>query len=72
MKITMDFDFPDDDHLFEMAINGSKYYNIIDDILDHLRRNLKYADLPEGTYKVYEEINGLIYDLIREYGTSIP
>jgi len=72
MKITMDYDLPDDDPEFEMAINGAKYYNVLDGVIEHLRLTIKHSEAPEQKIEVYEEIQGLIYDLLREYGASIP
>lgn len=47
MKATLTFDLTDDQHAFDCAINGKKYYDIIDEVRQQLRALEKYHDLTE-------------------------
>jgi hypothetical protein len=50
MKATLTFNLTDDQHSFDCAINGKKYYDILDEVRQHLRSLEKYQDLTEEQY----------------------
>jgi len=56
MKATLTFDLKEDQHAFDCAINGTKYYDVIDDIRQHLRSLEKYQDLTEEQYEFVGKI----------------
>jgi len=52
MKATLTFDLRDDQHAFDCAINGMKYFDMIDEVRQHLRSLEKYQDLTEDQYEL--------------------
>jgi hypothetical protein len=51
MTATLRFDLHEDQHAFDCAINGVKYFDMIYDIRQHLRSLEKYQDLTEEQYE---------------------
>ena len=66
MKATLTFDLTDDQHSFDCAINGKKYYDILDEVRQHLRSLEKYQDLTQEQYeivcKIREWMQGELFD----------
>ena len=56
MKATLRFDLREDQHAFECAINGVKYFDMIDEFRQHLRSLEKYQDLTEEQYDLVIKI----------------
>ena len=56
MKATLTFDLREDQHAFDCAINGMKYFDIVDEIRQHLRSLEKYQDLTEEQYELVGKI----------------
>jgi hypothetical protein len=56
MKATLTFDLRDDQHAFDCAINGVKYFDMIDEFRQHLRSLEKYQDLTEDQYELVGKI----------------
>ena len=52
MTATLTFDLHEDQHAFDCAINGVKYFDMIDEFRQHLRSLEKYADLTEEQYEL--------------------
>ncbi len=46
--------------------NGSAYKNIIIDFDNYLRDKLKYSELSDSEYKVYEETRSMLWNLLNE------
>ena len=56
MKAILKFELPEEDVEFKQAANGSNAYAAIWDFYNHLRKRIKYEDLPEHELAVYERI----------------
>jgi hypothetical protein len=56
MKASLTFDLQDDQHAFDCAVNGIKYFDMIDDIRQHLRSLEKYQDLTPDQYELVGKI----------------
>jgi hypothetical protein len=52
MKATLTFDLKEDQHAFDCAVNGTKYFDLIDDIRQYLRSLEKYQDLTDDQNKL--------------------
>ena len=64
MKATLEFNLPEDQAEYDMAINASKFYNIIWEMKKELRSKVKYAELPENQYKAYDSMHEFFNNLI--------
>ena len=56
MKATLRFDLREDEHAFECAINGVKYFDMIDEMRQHLRSLEKYQDLTQEQYEIIGKV----------------
>ena len=63
MKATLEFNLPEDDENFRLAIDGVHHYSALINIQQDVRAILKNDELDEGQYKIVERI----YDLINEH-----
>ena len=64
MKATLEFNLPDDQHEFDLAIQGSKMYSALWDISQELRRLWKYEELSEEEWKMVERIRDKFYEIL--------
>ena len=60
MKVILEFDLPDEKPEFELAQNGPKYYCILCDIREFLRKKSKYENkksvIIEDIYALLEDV----------------
>jgi hypothetical protein len=56
MTATLTFDLHKDQHAFDCAINGVKYFDMIDEFRQHLRSLEKYQDLTQEQYEIVGKI----------------
>jgi len=70
MKATLAFDLTDDQHLFDCAINGKKYYDILDEIRQHLRSLEKYQDITEEQYNLVGKIREWMHNELLNAGIA--
>lgn len=66
MKATLKFDLHEESEEFKDAFYGWRYHECIDTIKEHLRSKLKYTELEESEYKIYEKIYKDINEIINE------
>lgn len=72
MKATLEFNLPDDEHEFNMAITGSKWSLVAWDIDQYLRTRMKYEDsISDEQYKAVEAARKKLRDIISNYGLDI-
>ncbi|NBO56610.1 MAG: hypothetical protein EBU84_18925 [Actinobacteria bacterium] len=67
MKGTLTFDLPEESEEFELARNGWRYKAALEDMDNWLRSKLKYEDLDDKTYEIYE----LCRTKLREYANDL-
>lgn len=53
MKTKLIFEFPEDRYEYDMAVNGSKWYNVAWEMYQYLRGKVKYA--PDDVDEQYTE-----------------
>ena len=70
MKAQLTFDLTDDQHAFDCAINGAKYYEILDEVRQHLRSLEKYQDLTEDQYEIVGKIREWLHTELVHAGIS--
>jgi len=70
MKATLTFDLTDDQHSFDCAINGKKYYDLVDEIKQHLRSLEKYQDLTEEQYEIIGKVREWLHTELLDAGIA--
>lgn len=66
MKATLEFSLPEEVYEFTVAQQGYKWKSIVEDIDEHLRKKIKYEDLPKSKQDVYQEIRDYLTQLRNE------
>ena len=64
MKATLEFNLPDDQHEFDMAVQGGKMYLALWDISKELRTLWKYEELSEEEWNMVERIRDKFYEIL--------
>lgn len=70
MKAILNFDLRDDQHEFDCAINGHKYYNVIFAIREELRRYEKYSELTEDQYELIGKLREWLHTELLDAGIA--
>jgi hypothetical protein len=66
MTATLTFNLPDDQHEFDLAVQGSKMYVALWDISQELRKLWKYEELSEEEWKMVERIRDKFFEILDE------
>ena len=64
MKATLEFNLPDDQNEFDLAVQGSKMYLALWDISKELRTLWKYEELSEEEWNMVERIRDKFYEIL--------
>jgi len=72
MKAILEFNLPDDQQDFDLAINGMKFWSVLYDLDQSLRTKTKYApdSLPQDKYDAYQEIREELRELMSNNNIS--
>ena len=62
MKAILEFNLPEETDEHSYAINGAAYRIVIEAVLEHIRRRLKYEDQTVERQQVYEELRAVIIE----------
>lgn len=68
MKVNLEFDDLED---ALPHIKGSDYYCALWDFKQHLRDQLKYAELTDCQYDVYEKLQDIYIGILEEYNIRL-
>lgn len=60
----LEFDLPEQREDFIHATKAMNYYKALEDIKEYLRRKLKYTDLSEAEFAIYEQVRDAVYNII--------
>jgi len=72
MKAILEFNLPDDQHDFDMAIEGYKWSLVAWDIDQYLRTRMKYEDtISDDEYKAVEAAREKLRNIISNYSLDI-
>jgi hypothetical protein len=73
MKAILEFNLPDDQQDFNMAVNAMKFWNVLYELDQDLRSKTKYApdDLPQDKYDAYQEVRDMLYELMSNNNISL-
>lgn len=66
MKTIMEFNLPQDQIEFDLAIQGSKMYSALWDISQELRQLWKYEQLSDAEFKMVERIRDKFHEILDE------
>jgi hypothetical protein len=68
MKAKLEFNLPDDQQDFTLAVNAMNFWHVLWEMDQFLRSKTKYApdDLPEDKYDAYQESRDKLFELMSE------
>jgi hypothetical protein len=68
MKAKLEFNLPDDQQDFTLAVNAMNFWHVLWEMDQYLRSKTKYApdDLPEDKYDAYQEVRDKLFELMSE------
>lgn len=72
MKATLEFNLPEDDHEFQMAIGGSKFHSVLWDMDQYLRGKIRYApdDMSEEVLNTWQHCREQLHEFMASYNVS--
>ena len=72
MKVTYEFNLPEDQPELEHAQNADKYHSIIWDFKQYLRNRVKYNtdDLTQPEYELLEDLREQFHQMINDHGCT--
>lgn len=72
IRATLQFELPEDEELFQSAVDGFEYKMAIRELDDFIRNKLKYDDsLTTVRVGVYQEIRDKIYEILDDNNLTI-
>ena len=74
MKATLEFNIPEENEEFLLAVHGSDWQHVVWQMDQWLRSRTKYAsdDMPEEAYKAYETAREELRQIVFNGGLSLP
>jgi hypothetical protein len=70
MKATLTFDLKEDQHAFDCAVNGTIYFDLLDDIRQYLRSLEKYQNLNEEQNELLGKIREYLANEFEHAGVA--
>ena len=72
MKVTYEFNLPEDQSELEQMQQADKYHSIIWDFKQYLRNRVKYNtdDLTQPEYELLEDLREQFHQLINDHGCT--
>lgn len=70
MKATLTFELQKDQHVFDCAVNGVKYYDLVHDLLQQLRYIEQNEELTEEMYKMLGRIRDWMHSELHSEGLA--
>lgn len=64
MKAILEFNLPDDQHEFDLAVESGRMYSALWDISQELRTLWKYEELSEEEWNMVERIRDKFYEIL--------
>jgi hypothetical protein len=73
MKAKLEFELPDDQQDFNVAINGLNFWRVLNSMDQYLNSNTKYApdSMSKEKYDTYDEIRDKLFELMSENNVSL-
>lgn len=70
MTATLTFDLREDQHAFDCAVNGVKYYDMIADVLEYMLNMEEQEELTAEQYKMLGRIRDWMYNALDDEGLA--
>lgn len=67
MKVTIEFNLPEDEYEYRNSVKANEMYNALWDINQELRKALKYGELNESEYKTIESMQDKFFEILNGY-----
>ena len=71
MKATLEFNLPEEAEEHQLAVDGLKWRGVVSDVLEELRTDRKYNQLPEAEYVYNEKISERIWQLMKDQNLEL-
>lgn len=71
MKATLEYNLPDDQHEFDLAVQSGNMYSALWDISQELRTLWKYEELSEEEWKIVERIRDKFYEILGDHQINL-
>lgn len=71
MRASLSFTLPEEKEEHEHAVKAQHYYVALGEFDDHLRRKLKYEELPEEVRIIYEQIREEFRNIINSWDIKL-
>jgi hypothetical protein len=71
MKANLEFNLPEDQHEYDIAIKSSAMYNALWDVNTMLRKYYKYSELPSGQLEIVEAIREEFLEILNDNEINI-
>ena len=71
MKATLEFNLPEETTEHQIAVDGPKWRGVVSDVLEELRTDKKYNQLPEAEYVYNEKISERIWQLMKDQNLEL-
>jgi len=66
MKAILEYNLPDDQHEFDMAVESGRMYSALWDISQEIRTLWKYEELSEEEWNMVERIRDKFYEILND------
>ena len=73
MKAILEFELPENEVDFNLALDGSKWAYVVWQLDQHLRSQVKHPHegMSDDTYKAFDETRDKLYELLNEEGLKL-
>jgi len=73
MKAILEFELPENDIDFNLALDGSKWSYVVWQLDQYLRSQVKHPaeGMSDDTYKAFDETRDKLYELLNEEGLKL-
>lgn len=66
MKAIIEYNLPDDQFEFDVAVKAVKLWLSLSDVKDELRAILKYEELKDNQYEIVERIQEKFFEILQD------
>ena len=66
MKAILEFNLPDDQYEFDLAVDAREMYHALNDVRNYLRAKVKYEEMPADKWGLCDEIYQEFYRLLEQ------
>lgn len=71
MKVTFEFNIPEDNDEYEMYSNALNYYSFINALNEYLRSEIKYNEHTDEEYAILEKVREQYFELMNNYNIKL-